>query len=140
MWHWRLAEPGGLCLGIETTAHVGSEIQLMVINRTPSRRGDLGCCAFIAYVEKSSVESDVITLIYVDGQSSQQRVCQEHGKGLLVLISDHLSQKLTEFAPSLKNVKPVYSTHIAHRRKNYFFANKYNKDTVCLKFKLALEV
>lgn len=78
MWHWRLAEPGWLCLGIETTGHAGPEIQLMLINRTPSTRGDLACCALVAYVEKTQVESDVATLIYVDGQrvyASQQRVC-----------------------------------------------------------------
>lgn len=108
-------------MGTETTAHDGSEIQLMLINKTPSRRGDLACCALVVHVEKTSADSDVITLIYADGQSSQQRVCQEHGKGLLVLISDHLSQELTEFAPSLKNVKPVYSIHIAHKRKKILF-------------------
>lgn len=61
-------------MGTETTGHAGPEIQLMLINRTPSRRGDLACCALVAYVEKTSVESDVIIWIYVVRQSSQQRV------------------------------------------------------------------
>lgn len=68
--------------------------------------------------------------------SPPDRICQEQGKGLLVSISDSLSQKLTGFTTSLKNVKPVHSTHIEYRSKNYFLLIKI----MCLKFKIALEI
>lgn len=75
MSSWCLTEPVWLCLGIESTGHAGTEIQLMLIHRTPPRRVDLACYAFVVCVEKTSVKSVVITSIYEGGQSSQQKAC-----------------------------------------------------------------
>jgi len=53
---WCLTETVRLRLGTDSTGQAGPEIQLMLINRTPPRRVDLACCAFVARVEKNFSE------------------------------------------------------------------------------------